>query len=128
MCPVPIAPMRAWHMLGDRGRTMRHGAAQMRGHALAAEENLDGPGGDARLDFLTDEAVRNAVIVLGDLDMIIEVDAAALPFRVLVGFFRQRQQGRTIEFIEQLAPAASPAPQRAVVEIDEKAADRSVES
>src|SRR6266446_5803370 len=127
MCPVPVAPMRARHVLRNRGRTMRHGAAQMRRHALAAQENLDGPGGDARLDFLTDETMRNAVVVLGDLDMIIEIDAAALPLRILVRLVRQRQQRRTIEFIEQLPPAASPAPQRAIVEIGKKAADRFIE-
>src|SRR6266481_2649476 len=70
--------------------------------------------GDARLDFLTDEAVRNAVVVLGDLDMIIEIDATALPLRILVGLVRQRQQRRTIELVEQLTPAPPPAPQRAI--------------
>jgi hypothetical protein len=61
--------------------------------------------------FLTDEAVRNAVVMLGDLDMIIEIDAAALPLRILVGLVRQRQQRRTIDLIEELPPAPSPAPQ-----------------
>ena len=115
-------------MLGDRGRTMRHSAAQMRRHAFAAQENLDGPGGDPRLDGLPDETVRNAVIVLGDLDMVVEIDATALPLRILVGLVRQCQQGRTIELVEELAPAASPTPQCAIVEIDQQAADRLVES
>jgi hypothetical protein len=124
MRPVAVAPMRARHVLRNRGRTMRHGAAQMRCDALAAQENLDGSGGDPRLDFVTDETMRNAVVVLGDLDVIIEIDAAALPLRILVGFLRQRQQRGTIELVEQLTPALPPAPQRAIVEIDQKAADR----
>jgi hypothetical protein len=107
---------------------MRYGAAQMRCDALAAQENLDGPGGDPRLDFLTDETMRDAVVVLGDLDVIIEIDAAALPLRILVGFLRQRQQRGMIELIEQLTPALPLAPQRAIIEIGQKTADRLVEN
>ncbi|KRQ02906.1 hypothetical protein AOQ71_01870 [Bradyrhizobium manausense] len=40
--PVAVTAMRAWHMLGDRRWSMRQSAAQMRGDALAAQENLDG--------------------------------------------------------------------------------------
>jgi hypothetical protein len=75
---------------------MRHGAVQMRRHALATQEDLDGPGGDPRLDFLANQAVWNAVVVLGDLDMVVEIDATALPLRVLVGLLRQRQRGRNV--------------------------------
>src|ERR1700719_1186275 len=128
MCPVAVAPVRTRHMLRDRCRAMRHGAAQMGRHALATQENLDGPGGDACLDVLPYETMRNAVVVLGDLDMIVEIDATALPLRILVGFIRQRQQRGTVELIEQLTPALPPAPQRAVIEISQKAADRLVES
>jgi hypothetical protein len=100
-------------MFGDGGRTMRQSAAQMRRYALAVQENLDGPGSDPGLNVLTDETVRNAVVVLGDLDVIIEIDATALPLRILLGLVRQRQQGRAIELVEELTPAAAPAPQRA---------------
>src|ERR1700728_3777213 len=128
MGPVAVAPMRTRHVLGDCSRTMRQGAAQMRGDALAAQENLDRPCGDPRLDLLVYETVRNAVIVLGDLDMIVEIDPAALPLCILVRLVWQRQQCRVIEFVEELVPAASPAAQRALVEVDQKAADRLVES
>ena len=43
--------MKDW-LLGDGRRPMRHGAAQMRGDALAAQENLDGPHRDASFDLL----------------------------------------------------------------------------
>ena len=99
----------------------------MRRHALATQEDLDGSGGDPCLDFVADQAVRNAVVVLGDLDVVVEIDATALPFRVLVGLLRQRHQGLTIELVEELAAAASPASQGAIVEIDQEAPDRLVE-
>ena len=79
---------------------MRQGAAQMRRHTLAAQENLDGLVGDPCLDFLTDEAMGNAVVMLGNLDMIIEIDPTALPLGILVGLIRQWRERRTIELVE----------------------------
>src|SRR5208283_1137508 len=72
-------------MLGDGGWTMRQGAAQMRRHTLAAQENLDGLLGDPCLDLLTYEAMRNTVVMFGNLDVIIEIDPTALPLGILVG-------------------------------------------
>ena len=82
-----------------------------RRHALAAEENLNGPQGDPCLDLLMQEIVGNAVIMFGDLDMIVEAHPAALPLGILVRLVRQGRQGRAIELLKQLAPASSPTPQ-----------------
>lgn len=106
MGPVAKTAMRARHMLGNRRRAMRQGAAQMRRHPLTAEENLDGLLSDASLDLLMHEVVRDAVVVPGDLDVIIEVDPAALPLRTLVRFIRQGGERRTIEVLEQVAPTS----------------------
>src|SRR6185312_7169544 len=114
-------------MLGNRGRAMRQGAAQMRGYALATEEDLDGLLGDASLDLLMHEVVRNAVVMLGDLDVIIEVDPAALPLGILVRFIRQGGERRMIELFEQVAPTSPPAPERSIVQLDKVAVDRLVE-
>ena len=62
--------------------------------------------------------MRHAVVVLGDLDMVIEVDPTALLLGVFVGFGRQGLQR---------SPARSPAADRPVVEIVEQGADRRVE-
>jgi hypothetical protein len=94
---------------------------------LPAQENLDGSGGDPRLDLVADKAKRDTVVVLGDLYMVVEIDATALPFRVLVGLLRQRQQGLTIELFEELTAAASPATEVAIIEIDQEAPDRLIE-
>src|SRR6516165_4830664 len=114
-------------MLGDRGRAMRQGAAQMRRHALATEEYLDGLLGDTSLDLLMYEAVRDAVVMLGDLDVIIEVDPAALPLGIVVRLIRQRGQRRTIELLEQISPTSSPAAQGSPVQLDKERVDRFVE-
>ncbi len=70
------AGMRARHMLGNCRRAMRQRAAQMRCHPLAAQENLDGLLDDPRLDLLMHEVVGDAVVMLGDLDVIIETNPA----------------------------------------------------
>jgi hypothetical protein len=127
MRPVAITSVRARHVFGDSRRPMRPGAASMTGNALAAMENLDGRGGDPRFDLLADQLVRHAVEVLGNLDMVIEVDPAVLPLGVFVGFGRQGLQRRTVELIIQRPPAGSPAAHRPVVEIIEQRADRRVE-
>ena len=114
-------------MLGDRGRAMLQGTAQMRRHAFATEEDLDGLLGDANLDLLMYEAVRDAVVMLGDLDVIIEVDPAALPLGILVRLIRQRGQRRAIELLEQISPTSSPAAQGSPVQLDKERVDRFVE-
>src|SRR6266481_5425949 len=83
--PVAIAPVGAGHVLGDSGRPMRAQAAAMAGDAFAAMKDLDCRGGDARLDLLAEQLVRHAVVMLGDLDVVVETDPAALPLGVFVG-------------------------------------------
>ena len=114
-------------MFGNRRRAMRQGATQMRRHPLAAEEDLDGLLGDASLDLLMHEVVRDAVVMLSDLDVIVEVDPAALPLGILVRFIRQRGERRMIELLEQVAPTSSPAPERSIVQLDKKRVDRLIE-
>jgi len=46
--------------------------------------------------------------MFGDLDMVIEIDPAALPLGILVRFIRQRGERRTVELLEQVAPASPP--------------------
>lgn len=51
----------------------------MRGDALALEENLDSSAGQPHLHFQAREAIRNAVIVIADFDVIIDANAAQMP-------------------------------------------------
>jgi hypothetical protein len=60
-----------------------HVAALVDADALAAMEDLDGAHGDAHIDFLANERVRNRVQKVMNLDVIIEIDPRASPFREL---------------------------------------------
>jgi len=70
-------------MLGDRRRPMRQGASQMGRHTITAKENLDGLQGDLCFDLLMHKILGNAIVMLGNLDMVVEVDPAALPLGML---------------------------------------------
>ena len=54
--------------------------AQMDGDAFALVENLDGAHRQPRFDLGAGEAVRHAVIMGVDLDVIVDADAARPPF------------------------------------------------
>jgi hypothetical protein len=58
---IAIPPVGAWHVIGDSGRPMRAQAAAMAGNPFAAMKDLDSRGGDARLDLLAEQLVRDAV-------------------------------------------------------------------
>jgi hypothetical protein len=58
---------------------MRAQAAQVACNPLAAVEDLNGRDGDARLDLLAQQLVRYALVMLGDLDMLVEANPAAPP-------------------------------------------------
>ena len=74
----------------------------MGGHQLAAMEDLHGLGRDSRIHFLPEQLERHRIEVLGDLDVVVEIDAAALPFSVFIRG-RQRQQGWPVDLLKQLA-------------------------
>ena len=74
------------------------------------------------------EAIGDAVIVSGDLDVIIDADAAAAPLREIVRLCWQGFQRRTIDLFEQLpARHAEPADRTLLVEMRQKVADRRVD-
>src|SRR6267378_3206590 len=125
--PVAIAPVRTGHVFGDGGRAVRSQAAAVAGDALAAVENLDCCRSDPRLDLLADQLVRHAVVMLGELDVVIEVDATALPLGVLVGKGWQRHERRLVQRFEERTPAHAPTAHRAVVDLVEQGPDRRVE-
>ena len=108
--PVAIAPVGAGHVLGrrwsaDAGAALRRWLATR----LPRWKISTVRGGDPRLDLLAEQLVRHAVVVLGDLDMVVEADPAALPLGVFVGLGRQRPERRPVELLEQRPPAACPS-------------------
>ena len=99
----------------------------MSGHSLAAMNDLDRSLRQARPDLLAQQCVRHRVIVLLDLDVIIETDAALGPCGILKRFLWQSFQGRAVKLLEQLTTAGSKMPRYAIVELVEKFTNGRVE-
>src|SRR4051794_38166169 len=104
----PIAPasrrsalMARRHVLAHRRMLAVGARAHMRSNALAVVEDFDRARGDARPNFLTQQLVRDRVVVLVDFDVIIETDPALLPFGKDVWLNRQRLERGALPLLEQ---------------------------
>ena len=62
--------------------------AGVTGHTLAAMEDLDGHRGVPHIDFAMKQRIWNAVVVVVDFDVVVDMDAGLFPFRKRVGFGR----------------------------------------
>jgi len=81
--------MAGRHVFGD-GRVLAVAArTQMHGDPLALGEDLDGTAGEPHLDLRAGEAIRNAIKVPLDIDMVIDADPAQAPFGEDVGLHGQ---------------------------------------
>ena len=113
--PVGVTPVAGGHVL-LHGRVLAVAArAQMGGDPLALGEYLDGTAGEPDLDLGAGEAMRHAVIMPVDIDVIIDADTAGAPFGEHVGLGRQGLERRPVELFEQLAPRHAEPPDRALV-------------
>ena len=73
--------------------------------ALAAMEDLDRARGDPQVDLGADQRVRDRIEKVMDLDVIVEVDPRAPPFRELPVVGGQGGEGVALDRLEQFAPA-----------------------
>ena len=89
--------------------------SQMRGDPLALGEYLDGTAGEPDFDFGAGKAMRHVVIMLVNIDVIIDPDAADAPFGEHVRFGWQGLERWAVEVFEELAPRHAEAADRALV-------------
>lgn len=66
--PFHVGAVRRRHVLGQRRMLVPESTAGVGGNALAAVQDLDAVTGDAGVDLLVYETVRDAVIVVIDFD------------------------------------------------------------
>src|ERR671936_390244 len=115
-------------MLAERARrSLRTPEPGVARDTPASEEDLDGAGGDADLDVLTDEGVRDAVVPAVVVDVVIDVHRRFLPPRQLPPSRRQRLQRRPGDRLEDGATAAFELAEGARVQAFEQLGDRRVE-
>ena len=90
MGPVAVTPMGTRHVVGHRGRTVRALASRMGGDQFAAMEDLHRLRRDARVHLFTEQPERYRIEVLLNPDVVVEVQPAELPVRVLIRCGRER--------------------------------------
>ena len=78
----------------------------MTGDATALGQDFDRAAGDAQLDLLAHQRMRHTVVVPIVFDVVVDIDAGALPLGHDEAGGRQRPQVGRIELLEGLAPAA----------------------
>src|SRR5215469_5213311 len=116
--PVRVAAMARWHVLGHGGVVMVPAGAQMSGNPLALQKDLDGAWGQPHLDFATGKAIRDAVEVTFELDMVVNADPTEAPLGKAIGLGRQCIEVGPVQLFEQ-PPAgdAEPADPALVIEL-----------
>src|SRR5579883_189454 len=126
--PAGVAAMARCHVLRHGGVLVIAAHALMGGDPLALVEDLDGAGGEPHLDLGAHEAMRDAVVMLLDLDVIVEAHAPDAPLGEHVGARRQRLECRPVDLLQQLAAGhAEPADRALLVEPREQPGDRRVD-
>lgn len=114
------------HVARCGGMAAAEVGAYVGGDALAFEEDFDGGSGELDVDGFVDEAARNAVVVVIDFDVVVDVDLGGLPIGEFVGAVREREGGGTVKLVEELAAGALDFAQGAVVELFEEFPDGGV--
>src|SRR5665648_864491 len=127
-CPASITPMAGRHVFGDSRVLVMAAHAHVRGDPLALEEYFDRPRGQPRVDLGAGEAMGDAIVMSGDLDVIVDTDAAHPPFGELVRFGWKGLQRRAIDLFEQLPARYAEPPDRALfVEMRHQIRDRRID-
>src|SRR5258705_11609934 len=126
--PAAVPPMAERHVFRYRRVFVFAAHAHVGGDPLALEEDFDRPRGQPRVDLGAGEAMGDAIVMSGDLDVIVDTDAAHPPFGELVRFARKGLQRRTIDLFKQLPARYAEPPDRALfVEMRHQLTDRRVD-
>src|SRR5436853_350777 len=111
--PLGVRPMRVRHVGGLGGVLAAAPASAMRGDAPAFEKQFDRGGGEADLDPLMHELVGDAVVVVLDEDVVVDVHAGVAPLGEFIPTGREWAEQRTIELLEQRAAGDAELPSSA---------------
>src|ERR1700733_9239671 len=103
-------------MIIDRGCDVGNIAPPVAGYAHAAVKDLHCGGSSSYFHLLLGEEVRDAVPVIVELYVIVDVDAAGFPIAVLVTLRRQSAQYRLFQRFEKAATGSPPLAEGPIVQ------------
>src|SRR5262249_35223805 len=100
----------------------------MRGDALALEKDLDGARRQPHLNLAAGKAIRDAVEMPLELDMVVDADPTETPLGKAIGLCRRRVEVGPIEFFEERSAGDPKSPDRSlVIELMQQLADRCIQ-
>src|SRR5215831_11393770 len=100
----------------------------MSGDPLALEKDLDGARRQPDLNLAAGKAIRHAVEVTFELDMVVDADPTQAPLGKAIGLCWQRVEVRPIELFEQCSAGDPKPPDRSlVIELAQQRADRRIQ-
>ena len=105
----------------------RTAGADVGGDALALVEELHGARRQPRIERGVHELEGRRVVLALELDVVVDVDAHALPLGIGEALGGQRLERRAIEALEELAAALPVAAHHAGVELGEQLGDARVQ-
>ena len=86
--PVGHELMGRGHMFRDGRVAIPDPVPSMNGYAIVFIKDFNLPGCKQQLDFLSYLLVRNAIVVVVDLNMVIDIDQELFPFGVVISINR----------------------------------------
>ena len=122
-----MGAMRPGHVCGVGGVLPAPPPATMRGDASAFEKQFDGGGGEPSVDPLVQELVGDAVIVVVDQHVVVDVHAGVGPLGDLVPGRGQRAQQGAVKLVEEVTTGDTEPAHHARVERGQQRPDRRVE-
>lgn len=90
--PLLVGAMRRGHVFGQCGVLPGAIDAGVHRDATVAKEDFHRTLGNPQVDFLVDESIGDAVVVVLELDIVVDVDTGLFPQGELVGLRRQRSE------------------------------------
>src|SRR2546422_3462589 len=124
--PLGMRPVGGRHVFGEGGVAAPAPQTHVRGDAVGLVQDLYCARRGTRLDVLALELVRDAVVVVVELDVVVDVHTAVLPLGHLEAVRGQSSQCGTVQALKQLAAGGAKVSHRAAVEIAELLPDRLV--
>ncbi len=121
--PFAMRLVRRGHVLALGTVSAASPQQQVAGHPPVAMQHFQGVCRQSHVHVLPGQGGGHAVEAAIDLDVVVDADLAALEGGDLVGMHRQRSQGRAIQALEPVAPAAIEPLERAPIQILQQLGD-----
>jgi hypothetical protein len=116
--PFQIFLVRLGHVFSYCRMAPSFITSHVTGDTFVFEQYLHGSRCQANINVLFGKLIRNAVMVVINGDVIVDVDRSLLPLGVFISLEGKRFQGRFVDALKEASPGAVHLFKRAAIELD----------